>query len=40
MDFGIAANQITETFLCGATKSSILRDSVRLKTYPYQYAGN
>jgi carboxylesterase type B len=34
------ANSITEEVLCGATNSSILRQSIGLVTYRYQYAGN
>lgn len=33
-------NLNTERFLCGAANSSILRDSIGLRTYRYQYAGN
>ncbi|KAK3068634.1 hypothetical protein LTR53_013651 [Teratosphaeriaceae sp. CCFEE 6253] len=35
-----AANAITINTLCGAAKSSILRNSIGLPTYRYQYAGN
>ncbi|KAK3710340.1 hypothetical protein LTR37_010406 [Vermiconidia calcicola] len=34
------ANAVTERILCGASNSSILRDSIGLRTYRYQYAGN
>ena len=34
------ANLITESILCGAANSSILRHQIRLPTYRYQYAGN
>ena len=33
-------NMSTERFLCGAANSSILRDTIGLTTYRYQYAGN
>ena len=36
-----AANLATESILCGAAESSILRDSIGLpQTLRYQYAGN
>jgi acetylcholinesterase len=35
-----AANAITEGVICGAANSSILRNSIGLTTYRYQYAGN
>ncbi|KAK3659334.1 hypothetical protein LTR56_001223 [Elasticomyces elasticus] len=35
-----AANAVTINTLCGAAKSSILRNSIDLPTYRYQYAGN
>lgn len=35
-----AANLVTERTLCGAATSSILRNSIGLPTYRYQYAGN
>ena len=34
------ANISTKRFLCGAANTSILRDSIGLTTYRYQYAGN
>ena len=35
-----AANLATESILCGAADTSILRNSIGLTTYRYQYAGN
>jgi hypothetical protein len=35
-----AANLLTESIMCGAAKSSTLRNSIGLPTYRYQYAGN
>lgn len=35
-----AANEVTERIFCGAAQSGVLRQSIDLPTYIYQYAGN